>query len=250
MVTSVDWMSGSCTCSPAPQPVKGSNPAAGSELGGMDTVTAEASAGVAPSELLTLPLAQPARIVVQVAARAAAAAIAANRPAKALDSEAKGRPLSCQYYEWQNRNTLWEGGCCFGGWSAKGVGASSRSPCPNAGCQALHRPPWAFAAAERKRGRQPQGAGERPAVPLLPSIPLSLAGDARCPASNEKAPTRCPGWGLRCAPFAARGWRAASCAREAGPRPLVAVAPQLLVAPSRPRRRRTPWSPRPRRGPC
>ena len=42
VVRSVDWISGSCTCSPQPQETNGSKPAAGSLLTGMDTVTWEA----------------------------------------------------------------------------------------------------------------------------------------------------------------------------------------------------------------
>ena len=39
VVRSVDWISGSCTCSPQPQETNGSKPAAGSLLTGMETVT-------------------------------------------------------------------------------------------------------------------------------------------------------------------------------------------------------------------
>ena len=39
----VDWIRGSWTCSPAPQPKAGSKPASGSEVGGMTTVTAALS---------------------------------------------------------------------------------------------------------------------------------------------------------------------------------------------------------------
>ena len=42
VVRSVDWISGSCTCSPQPQETNGSKPAAGSLLTGMETVTCDA----------------------------------------------------------------------------------------------------------------------------------------------------------------------------------------------------------------
>ena len=50
VVSSVDWISGSCTCSPQPQETNGSNPAAGSLLAGIDTVTCAAcSSGFEPA---------------------------------------------------------------------------------------------------------------------------------------------------------------------------------------------------------
>ena len=53
----VDWIRGSWTCSPAPQPKAGSKPAAGSELGSMATTTvsvpwAGPSAAGSPAEAL------------------------------------------------------------------------------------------------------------------------------------------------------------------------------------------------------
>ena len=39
VLISVDWINGSCTCSPHPHETKGSNPASGSALVGMETMT-------------------------------------------------------------------------------------------------------------------------------------------------------------------------------------------------------------------